>query len=357
MSIYRGSNPTTDNQGLIWSIQSQSQEKQSNPQYEAIKGKFGQNWISSVSQPILAIGDWIGSPSGNIYLKMESNGNLNLYTSQTVPNCQKNNNNHWIAGSSAQAIYSLGESQGYPNNLALGGIVDKNSELTLFSPSPNDFSKTKKEYVPLIHTRWAETGTLNEYENQTLDSCQIFCNESPDCGGIMLNPSTKKCQTKRVPTSDERKQFQTSPLFEENVYLQGKITTTPNSKPIDSILFEHYRKKDTQMKEGFTHNSVTEQLETQIKLLAYQIEQQTNELMRQGNKATNQINVNTVTIEKQKKKFNELMTQFKKEQNKQYYDSFLEDSNLRALQDNYLFILWSLIAIGVILLAVKTLSF
>ena len=362
MSIYRGSNPTTDNQGLIWSSQgqgqNQNQEKQSNTQYEAIKGKFGQNWISSVSQPVLAIGDWIGSPSGNIYLKMESNGNLNLYTSQTVQNCQKNNNT-WIAGSSAQAIYSLGESQGYPNNLAKGGIVDKNSELTLFES--NDFSnQNKKEYVPLMHTRWTETGTLNEYENQTLDSCQIFCNESPDCGGIMLNPTTKKCQTKRVPTSDERKQFQTSPLFEENVYLQGKITTNPKSKPIDSILFEHYRKKDTQMKEGFTHNSLSstrEHLETQIKLLAQQIEQQTNELMNQGNKATNQININTVTIEKQKKKFNELMTQFKKEQNKQYYDSFLEDSNLRTLQDNYLFILWSLIAIGVILLAVKTLSF
>jgi hypothetical protein len=131
MVIYRGSGPN-DNQGVIWSSETNGKQQKPNPAYTAAKGKYGKNWISSGST--LSSGDFIGSNDGSIYLIMQSDGNLVLYTSTDSENCQKMKDGNTGGGEGANALYELLEI-GIPANLGKIGYVDSNSLLSIYDDS------------------------------------------------------------------------------------------------------------------------------------------------------------------------------------------------------------------------------
>jgi hypothetical protein len=86
MCIYRGTSPS-DNQGYIWCSFTNGKQQKPNPNFQASNSKYGKNWISTGDT--LAAGDFIGSTDGSIYLMMQSDGNLVLYTSDNIENCLK----------------------------------------------------------------------------------------------------------------------------------------------------------------------------------------------------------------------------------------------------------------------------
>ena len=131
MVIYKGSNPD-DNQGKIWSSETTGKQQKPNPSYTAPKGKYGKNWISSGDT--LAKGDFVGSTDGSIYLIMESDGNLILYTSENAENCQKMKDENTGGGENANALYEL-EEVGLPGNLGKIGYIDSNSLLYVYNDS------------------------------------------------------------------------------------------------------------------------------------------------------------------------------------------------------------------------------
>jgi hypothetical protein len=131
MVIYKGSGPN-DNQGAIWSSKTNGKQQKANPYYTAAKGKYGKNWISSGTT--LATGDFIGSTDGSIYLIMQSDGNLVLYTSDNSENCQKMKDGNTGGGENANALYELSE-VGIPDNLGKLGYIDSNSLLSIYGDS------------------------------------------------------------------------------------------------------------------------------------------------------------------------------------------------------------------------------
>jgi hypothetical protein len=131
MVIYRGSGPN-DNQGTIWSSQTNGQQQKANPSYTAEKSKYGYNWIGSGTA--LSAGDFIGSTDGSIYLIMQADGNLVLYTSTDTENCQKMKDGNTGGGEGANALYEITE-VGIPSNLGKIGYVDSNSLLSTYPDS------------------------------------------------------------------------------------------------------------------------------------------------------------------------------------------------------------------------------
>jgi hypothetical protein len=131
MCIYRGSGPD-DNQGGIWCSDTYGLQQKANPAYTAAKGKYGKNWIPSGST--LSAGDFIGSNDGSMYLIMQSDGHLIIYTSTESENCQKMKDENMGGGEGANALYELLE-VGIPANLGKIGYVDSNSLLSIYGDS------------------------------------------------------------------------------------------------------------------------------------------------------------------------------------------------------------------------------
>ena len=131
MCVYRGSGPN-DNQGGIWCSGTNGQQQKPNPAYTAAKGKYGKNWVPSGTG--LSAGDFVGSTDGSIYLIMQGDGNLVLYTSTETENCQKMKDENMGGGEGANALYELLEI-GIPANLGKIGYVDSNSLLSVYGDS------------------------------------------------------------------------------------------------------------------------------------------------------------------------------------------------------------------------------
>ena len=122
MCVYRGS--PSDNQGGVWCSKTNGKAQKPNPRYTAAKSKFARNWLSSGDT--LATNEFIGSNDGSIYLMMQSDGNLVLYTSSDEINCTKDAGGLFTGGTGANAVYKM-DKVGDPSVLSKYGYIDENS--------------------------------------------------------------------------------------------------------------------------------------------------------------------------------------------------------------------------------------
>jgi len=112
LCVYKGTGPS-DNQGGIWYAMTNGKQQKPNPGFTASKGKYGKNYMKTGDT--LAAGDFIGSSDGSIYLLMQSDGNLVLYTSDTRENCSaisaggSNKESVSMGGQGATALYKMSE--------------------------------------------------------------------------------------------------------------------------------------------------------------------------------------------------------------------------------------------------------
>lgn len=138
MAIYRGSSPDT-RQDLIW--QSSTVGKSPDINHKASAGKYGRNWLK-IGEPLNA-GDFVGSPSGTIYLLMQTDGNLVLYTSELTSNCTKMNDGNMGAGENGIGLYQVNE-VGDKSVIGKLAFITPNSELKEYSDSMQQYTT---EYV------------------------------------------------------------------------------------------------------------------------------------------------------------------------------------------------------------------
>jgi hypothetical protein len=284
MCIYRGSDPT-DNQGGIWCSMTNGQQRKPNPAYAAAKGKYGKNYITSGSG--LSMGDFVGSTDGSIYLIMQGDGNLVLYTSETGENCKTMKDTKTGGGEGANAIYELKE-VGIPSNLGKIGYVDSNSLLSVYPDSNVE--------------RSAEGGTP---------------------------------RIKSLP-----------------IGVSNKIIN------IDTLEFENYAKTDkTQAAYGLSAaNSVQkqqlEQLQTQMDLISQQLVSETGTLNSSQINLSNQSTTNTKGLAGYLKDYNTTNAQLKHQKGTNL-NHIVTDSDINVLKENYTYLLWSILAVGTVLVSMN----
>jgi hypothetical protein len=176
MAIHRGTGPT-NSQGTIWESGTRGKQKNSNPNFTAAKSKFGRNWIPSGTT--LAAGDFIGSDNGAVYLLMQTDGNLVLYTSESISACSTNSKGQQVGGNSwVNALYNILPA-GFKENIGKLGFVDENNVLVEY---PSNNIKQTNNYTKFLRTNTPGNDIPGaSYGNATLDQCYSSCNNNKDC--------------------------------------------------------------------------------------------------------------------------------------------------------------------------------
>jgi hypothetical protein len=341
----------------IFCTMTNGKQQAANPQFAASKGKYGQNWIGSGST--LAPGDFIGSTNGNMYLMMQTDGNLVLNTFTQGSACSKNSSGITVGGPYINALYEVSE-VGITGNIAKLAYVDENANLHTY---PSDNIKYGNNYSEI--SRGMDT-PYNDipgaaYSNATLQSCQNTCNNNPDCAGFVTNAAGTTCWPKTsgmYPYSSDL-----TANSDRIIYMRNQMPiTTPIGVPkttdnIDTIQYQHYVAGGNLSDEyGLAKlTSVQKQqlqdIVTQLDLLSQQITNYTNDFGSGSKSAELQMSKNI-------KGLGGYLTDLKITDTKiknygTNLDLILNDSDIVALQKNYDYLFWTILAAGTVLVAIN----
>lgn len=363
MMIFRGTN-INDNQGLIWQSGTTGKQQDANPAYAAAKGKYGKNWITSGST--MAAGDFVGSPNGYIALIMQKDGNLVLYTFTQSPNCQKIDDKNTGGGVLANALYDIGN-VGIPANMGQVAYVDPDSQI---HPYPTTNVKKANTYslimentnIPGNDIPGAALSNVSD-----INGCINACNNNNDCNAFVYNTTGPKpiCMPKNVSSSNLYSLNNFSSASGMSSYIRDKTVITPPTgvsntiNNVDSVRYQNYSKSggNLQKKYGLTsavsvQKQQLSQLQDKLNLLSSQINNTKNNLLKGNNM------VNTQTQDDIKGFYtylteNRLANAKIHSLNKNNIDNILNDANIKILQQNYSYLAWSILAVGIVIVAIK----
>jgi hypothetical protein len=354
MCVYRGTGPT-DNQGIIWSSNTNGQLQDSNPAYAAANGKYGKNWIASGST--LAAGDFVGSTSGNMALIMQSDGNLVLYTFNMISNCQKMSDGNMGAGAGGNALYNISQTS-IPSNLFKLGYVDENSELRLYPSSNTQYSNT---YTTLSGTDSVGNNISGGTSgNTTVSACQTSCNNNADCAGFSFSTSNNTCSLKNSSMyPNDKKQ----PNTNVDLYVRNEQPITPPRgisnvvKNIDTISYQNYIVGSNQTQNYGLSSATSAEKDklSELETLMDQLSSQLNSLTGKFSNGSYDIQTQLQTNSQGMKDYAQgIVTANKKVTNfDTNVENMLKDSDIVVLQKNYNYLFWSILAVGTVLISMN----
>ena len=385
LCVYKGTSPS-DNQGFIWDAKTNTKQQSPNPLYTAAKGKYGKNWMATGST--LAIGDFIGSTDGSIYLIMQSDGNLVLYTSQTAENCKKINNDYTGGGENANALYEF-ENNGFLTNLGKIAYIDSETNLREY-PSSLIEKSNKYELINNYDSYGNDISqtTSSSGENGCIDSC----NANADCSGFVYQPNGNTCYLKNssmYPVG--KKQF-----YQDSGLIMGIRKPQLNSSvsgscsrdivDINSIQYNNYIKGDQMSSDTQCQSNIVSQqdkteltdIQNQMYTVGEDMATESNSLYTTDKDIGNTLSTNSSQFKKNvdmykkndKKIKNELnlpttfpsqgnvegmssMDSANKNLTMNVVNSMLSDTDIRVLQENYSYIFWSILAVGLLTVTVS----
>ena len=374
MCVYRGTGPS-DNQGAIWCTNTNGKQKKENPNYAAAKSKFGKNWIPSGTS--LAAGDFVGSTNGSIYLIMQTDGNLVLYTtSEITDGCTANSSGNMIGGSWINSLYKF-LSSGFEQNIGKLAFVDEDDMLHEY-PSDN-FQLTNN------YTKFSKLNAINadisgaSYGNATKEQCETTCNQNQSCYGYSYDFKNKVCYPKNSGMWPYGGTSQKDPNID--TYVRGKMPktlpkgVTSDTSNVDSVQYQYYNKGESP-NSTYGLSLVTKPEQDELKNLESQMKTQStkiNELINKYGTGTDNSEDQSV---KNLKGMNDSLIEMQKiidtyedlkSENANTIESFtnygysannnmnkiLQDSDIIVLQKNYEYLLWTILATGSVIVAMN----
>uniref|UniRef100_A0A6C0DTD3 Apple domain-containing protein n=1 Tax=viral metagenome TaxID=1070528 RepID=A0A6C0DTD3_9ZZZZ len=358
LCIYRGSGPN-DNQGYIWCAMTNGKQQKPNPQYTASKGKYGRNYITSGAT--LAVGDFVGSNDGSTYLIMQGDGNLVLYTSENTLNCNFMADNNIGGGVGANALYDLGKT-GFPSNVGKIGFVDDDGNLSEY---PSSMKGMSTSYIKFPNSD-SPGNDLGGITNSTKTNCETKCNSMDNCAGYVFDNRNNVCYPKNknmYPVGSK------NPLNNVDLYIrQPSITTFPGSSKttsyVDSIRWQNYKNTGKPVSSttfgtsGIVNSAqrqALDQLTGRLNLLASQITEKTNSLLSKNIKVNDQLSSNKTNFTNSATDFNAITSM---DQSGQLHNinEIVKDSDIVVLQENSRYLVWSILAVGVVSLSLNILK-
>ncbi len=358
-----------NNSEAIWATNTNGKQQISDPSYVASNGKYGINYMQSGQ--VLGPGEWIGSNTGNLRLVMGTDGNLVLYTFTNKKTCVENSDGKLFGSSMVNAIYEL-INPGDVSLLGKIGYVDQNSNLREYPSSMLSYSNNF-----LTNTNYDSPG--NDLLDAPLtgineDDCKTQCINNDSCAGVAFDYNNNICYLKNSNTYPVAKKQGSI-----GVNLSTRIPNVKNAKGcgrstkinnIDSIQYANYVKGSTMTEDTDCTYNLTSSDEknnlTKLKQELYDLAQKINQKItylendslrineKMGvDKNRMMANLNMYNNIKSKldmleSKEKEGMTNMSNDSaNLNMYDlkAMINDSNLIALQENYQYVGWSILAI------------
>ena len=372
MCLYRGTSPN-DNQGAIWCSQTNGKQRDPNPDWAATKGKTGLNYLT-LGQGLNS-GEWIGSNDGSLMLIMQTDGNLVLYTSTTIAGCKKGSDGNQYGGGWVNAIYKLNET-GNVSSLGKIGYVDADTNLHEY---PSSMLQKSNDYQ-LFNDFDSGGNDLGGVVVPDLNGCISTCNSNNDCAGFVWQPGPNVCYPKNsnmFPTGP-RNSYPGLTLGVRKPILNSSTMSSscsPNIVDIDSIRYDNYIKSDPMTADKTcnsstvntgdidSYNDITSQLATLGQEIASKMEymyQTDNNLLDEMKTNTQQFNEDILTYKNIGKKIKKELSTSSNNNiegmanlKMQDINGMLSDTDLRVLQENYSYIFWSILAVGLLTITVN----
>jgi hypothetical protein len=364
LCLYRGNDPS-DNKGAIWCTMSNGKQKSKNPDWVSSKGKYGRNYLKN--NETLATGEWIGSSDGSMRLEMTSNGNLVLYTSELSAGCLKGNKGKTYGKNNINAVYIL-NSVGNKNNLGKVAYIDSDSQLREYPDSMISYSNDYQLY------QGYDSGgnDITSLPASTIDDCKNSCNNNSSCGAFVYQSNTSTCWLKNGNALNKQRNNGLQ-LGVRKPMLKGSSTCSNEIIDVDSIQYGNYNKGpnmnlktdcSTNLKPVSTENmNKYDDIKNKLFSLGQQIVSEMENLYNEDNKIFEKLNMNT-------EQFNKNLAMYKNINNKLQSNNNIEgmgnmglnindlngmltDSDIHVLQENYSYIFWSILAVGILTVTIN----
>ena len=362
MCLYKGI-PNTSDITNIWCSYTNGKQQESNNNYTLTASKYGMPFLKN--DQLLNKGDWVCSENGKLLLIMQNDGNLVLYTFQI--NCFKNNNNY-LGGNLANALYNIGEI-GIKSNMSQLGFIDPNSELHKYPASNIKYANNYSLNMENIDITGNDIPNSSFGDCSTVNDCMSACNTTPDCSSFVydLTGPTPVCKPKNITDIFNTNSFENK--IGTNAYIRDKeainipqgISKSVNN--IDTIKYNNYTTTegfDLQQKSQFGLINLTsvqkqqlEQLEDRLKQLSIQLDSNNNDLSENNNNLNNQIKKYTSQFTKKINEATDINTKIHNFNTSNNIDNILKETEIKTLQENYRYMLWSILAIIAVLTAIN----
>lgn len=367
LCIYAGSDPSKIiNRSALWCSKTNNKQQQINNDWKASKGKFGRNYMKMGET--LALGEWIGSNDGKLKLQMENDGNLVLYTTTIKSGCIMQNKT-MFGTDNVNAVYEL-NNMGNVGKLGKIAYIDEDSKLREY---PQNMLGKSNDYV-LYQNFDSKDNDIRSVQAKQVTDCVTECNKDTNCNGFSFQKDSKICNLKnnkmfpnsnrqyntnftlglRKPTiisndTCSKKINEVSTTRYDN-YIKGKMMTS-STQCTDSVLTNEYKRKLNNLNNKLTNlgNKIASKMES---------------MYSKDNKIYEKMNMNDA-------QFKQTIQEYRDIKNKTYsniiegmqtirtmndINGMLTNSDLIVLQENYSYMLWSILAVGILTITVNTIK-
>jgi hypothetical protein len=383
LSLYKGVDPSTANTNSIWSSMTNGKQKGANPDWVSTKGKFGRNYLKTGE--VLAPNEWVGSTNGSLKLLMQPDGNLVLYTSEITPGCSNKDGKmygvQWV-----NAVYKLNE-MGYPGSLGKVGYIDGDSTLREY---PDTMLTYSNDYILY---KGADSGgnDISSLELTDQNGCELECNKNNECAAYVFQSTTSTCWLKNKNAYPNGKKQTNSTLTlgvrKPKLISADGLKSADGLIDMDTIQYNSYIKgenmtSDTQLNVPIVSKEDLDQLnaiETNMSVLGKEIASKMETLYSQDNKIYEKLDMDAKEFNKNLAMYKNIHKKIKETReigqigqiketkyntniegmnnmNMNNLDGMVTDSDLRVLQENYNYILWSILAVGILTITLNVMK-
>lgn len=384
----------TDSSSDVWTTGTSQQQKSKNPEWVSSKGKYGRNYLKQGE--VLIADEWIGSDDGSTKLIMQSDGNLVLYTSVLSMGCINEvtsgikQNNRMVGQSNTttsvntNAIYKL---NALGNRASLGkiGYIDAESKLKEYPQSMLSLTNSYKIYpnTDLIN----EGANISSLVASDENACQTACNSLTDCYGYTYDTTVSNCWLKNGSIKDSSTTM--TPTTGVHTGVRTMKPVVPKScgsqmVEVNTLQYDNYQRGEDMTAETECNKTISQKdtvkldnIKSQLTMLGQEISAKMVQLYSQDSKIYEKMGTNARKFEEDLAKYKDINRRIKEQSiiegmhnkykgaNKYKYEPFtnindvngmLTDTNLRVLQENYTYFLWTILAIGILTITIRAMK-
>ena len=365
MCIYKGE-PNSRDLTNIWCSNTSGKQQKQNENYTVAKSKYGMTFLKN--DQILNKGDWIVSGDGKLLLIMQNDGNLVLYTFKT--NCANgtgDNSKNIYGGNLANALYDIGN-VGIKSKMGDLAFIDADSQIHRYPSKELTYSTTYSRVIQNTNIQENDIPGAALSNVSDVTNCMNICNKYDECNAFVYDTTGPYpvCYPKKVTENALYSPNTFKPSIGKTVYVRDKKIINPplgvdsTINYIDSIRYKNYRNQGGTLENKYGLANVISvqqqhlsQLQDKLNLLSSQLNNnvkktQENILKKtEGFEGNQKFQDSVLQSIQSNNKINTL------NQNNSEIDNILRDTNIKTLQQNYSYMLWSILALAVVIVTVK----
>jgi hypothetical protein len=363
--IFLGADPSNlVNRRAIWCSNTNRKTQQVNQDWLASNGKFGRNYMKMGES--LALGEWIGSNNGRVKLQLELNGNLVIYTTTIRNGCIRSKNKMYGNYDNVNAVYEL-EQIGNIDSLNKVAYIDDDSKLRPYPQSMLGKSNNYA-YYPNFDT---DGNTLKTLKVKKMSDCVKECNKNELCNGFTFQKDAKMCYLKSENMS-ARQYNKNFVLGIRKPSILANNTCSSDIVDIDTIRYDNYVKGEMMTSSTKCNEILNDEKKKQLMkmnndlmILGKEIATKMTQMYDKDNNIHMQLNMNEFdfknSIEQYEKNSNKLASYIEElsidkiegMRSMNDVNGMLSNSDIVVLHENYNYMMWSIIALGLITIAVN----